>query len=93
MLCLISGEADPRQVIHAQRTQLYRELHAMTAQRNSLNPKTELARILLLNKAEMHLEAELRWLDITETRLEEVRRQPLPEPRARPRGRPKKRAD
>jgi len=90
MLCLISGEADPRQVIHIQRSQLYRELHAVMAQRNRLDPKTELARILLLSKAEMHLEADLRWLDITEARLAEVQRQPLPEPQARPRGRPRK---
>ncbi len=90
MLCLISGEADPQQVIHAQRAQLYRELHAIMAQRSGLDPRAELARILLLSKAEMHLEAELRWLDITEARLDEVRRQPLPEPAARPRGRPRK---
>jgi len=90
MLCLISQEADPRQVIRAQRAELYRELHAITTQRNGLNPRTQLARILLLSKAEMHLEAELRWLDITEARLEEVRRQPLPEPSPRPRGRPRK---
>jgi len=90
MLCLISGEADPYQVIQAQRAQLYRELHATMAQRSALDPKRELAKILLLSKAEMHLEAELRWLDITEARLDEVRRQPLPEPPARPRGRPRK---
>ncbi len=90
MLCFSSGEADPRQVIRTQRAQLYRELHAVMAQRSGLDPKTDLARVLLLNKAEMHLEAELRWLDITEARLDEVRRQPLPEPSARPRGRPRK---
>lgn len=90
MLCLASDEADPREVIRAQRAQLYRELHAITAQRNSLNARSDLARILLLSKAEMHLEAELRWLDITEARLAEVQRQPLPEPAPRPRGRPRK---
>ena len=38
----------------------------------------------------MHLEADLRWLDITELRLEEVKGQPLPEPEIRPRGKTKK---
>jgi len=38
-----------------------------------------------------HIEADLRWLEIIETRLDEVRRQPLPEPAIRPRGRPAKR--
>jgi len=38
----------------------------------------------------MHLEADLRWLDTAEARLDEIRRQPLPEPEAKPRGRPRK---
>ncbi len=38
----------------------------------------------------MHLEADLRWLDIAEQRLDEVKLHPLPEPEIRPRGRPKK---
>ena len=90
VLCLVSGEGDPRQVIRAQRAQLYRELHSITTQRNNLNPRRDLARVLLFSKAEMHLEAELRWLDMTEARLDEMRRQPLPEPALRPRGRPRK---
>jgi hypothetical protein len=32
----------------------------------------------------------VRWLDMLEGRLDEVKRQPLPEPEAKPRGRPKK---
>jgi DNA-binding PadR family transcriptional regulator len=90
MLALVLGAADPYQVIHIQRTHLYKELHAITAQRTRADPKTELSRILLLDKAAMHLEADLRWLDISEARLDEVKRQPLPEPAARPRGRPRK---
>jgi len=38
----------------------------------------------------MHLEADLRWLDMVEGRLDEIRSHPPPEPEMRPRGRPKK---
>lgn len=90
MLSLVTGEADPHRVIYTQRASLYQELHALTAQRANADPKSELAHILLLDQAIMHLEADLRWLDMIEARLDEVRRQPLPEPEARPRGRPPK---
>ncbi len=88
MLCLATGEADPRQVIQTQRVALYQDLHDLVAQRSQADPKTSLAQILLLDQAVMHLEADLRWLDMIEARLDEVRQQPLPKPEARPRGRP-----
>ena len=90
MLILATGEASPRKVIQTQRARLYRELHAITAQRKRANPKTELAQILLMDKTVMHLEADLRWLDMIDARMDEVKKQPLPEPEAKPRGRPKK---
>jgi len=90
MVGLVSSEADPARLIQTQRAHLFRELHAATAQRDGYDPKTEMAQILLLDKSIMHLEADLRWLDITETRLDEVKRQPLPEPEIRRRGRPRK---
>jgi DNA-binding PadR family transcriptional regulator len=90
MVGLASGKADPSRLIQSQRAHLFQELHAATAQRDRHDPATEIAQILLLDKAIMHLEADLRWLDMIEVRLEEVRRQPLPEPEIRPRGRPKK---
>lgn len=93
ILALVSGAADPYQLIHIQRTHLYRELHAITTQRARIDPNRELAKILLLEKAAMHLEADLRWLDMTEARLDEIRHQPLPEPEPKPRGRPKKTAE
>lgn len=90
MLSLVSNEANPRTLLQTQRTQLYQEMHAITTQRNSLNPKAALARILLLDKAIMHFEADLRWIDMVEARLDDVKRQPLPEPETKPRGRPRK---
>ena len=90
MTALVSGAADPGRIIQIQRSLLYQELHAATTLRESYNPRAEIAQILLLDKSIMHIEADLRWLDITEMRLEEIKRQPLPEPEIRPRGRPKK---
>jgi DNA-binding PadR family transcriptional regulator len=90
MTALVSGEADTSRLVQTQRATLYQELHAATTMRDGYNPHTEMAQILLLDKSIMHLEADLRWLDFAELRLEEVKRQPLPEPEVRPRGRPKK---
>lgn len=90
MTALVSGAADPWRIIQIQRSLLYQELHAATTLRESYNPRAEIAQILLLDKSIMHIEADLRWLDITEMRLEEIKRQPLPKPEIRPRGRPRK---
>jgi DNA-binding PadR family transcriptional regulator len=93
MIALACGVANPDQLIQTQRAHLYRELHNITIQRSQADPKKELANILLLDKTVMHLEADLRWLDMIEARLDEIRRQPLPEPESKPRGRPKKISD
>ena len=90
MMALATGEKDLSKVISIQRAYLYQELHDLTALRMQLDPQTGLARILLLDQAVMHLEADLRWMDMIEARLEDVRRQPLPEREVRPRGRPPK---
>jgi len=90
MIGLTSGEANPRKVIRTQRSHLLQELHSATALRDSYDKKSAMAQILLLDKAIMHLEADLRWLDMAEMRLDEVKRQLIPEPEMRPRGRPKK---
>ena len=90
MLCVVTGQADPYRVIYIQRSSLYRELHDLTTQRSQANPRSELAQILLYDQAIMHLEADLRWLDMIESRLDDIQRQPLPEPAPRQRGRPPK---
>lgn len=87
----VAGGQAAQRVIQVQRAALYRALHRVTARRQAADPKEELGQILLLDKTAMHLEADLRWLEMVEARLEEVRRQPLPQPEPRPRGRPKKR--
>ncbi len=90
MIALVSREGKLDRIIQTQRAHLFQDLHAATTLRDSYNPRTEMAQILLMDKAVMHLEADLRWLDMAEMRLEEVKGQPLPEPEIRPRGRPHK---
>ncbi|WP_299024709.1 PadR family transcriptional regulator [uncultured Thermanaerothrix sp.] len=90
MIALATGQADPQRLIYTQRASLFQELHRLTALRMTLDPSTSLAHILLLDQAVMHLEADLRWLDMIEARLDDVRKQPIPEPELRPRGRPAK---
>ena len=93
MLAVAEPQGRARQVLQAQRRELFQELHDHTARRNALNPRRDLARILLLDSAIMHTEAELRWLDIVEARIDDIREQPPPQPVARPRGRPRKQRD
>lgn len=90
MLSLDDPGANPQRIIQTQRALLYQELHQVTSQRQQADPRQQLAQILRMDKTVMHLEADLRWLDMIEARLEEVRRQPKPQPEARPRGRPSK---
>ena len=90
MVSLYSDSIDPYQVIRAQRSRLYQDLHDLTARRNRIDSRRELSQIFLLDKSIMHLEADLRWLDLLEARLDDIRRQPLPQPHPKPRGRPKK---
>jgi DNA-binding PadR family transcriptional regulator len=90
MLTLPAGDNLTHQVIQAQRSTLYRELHRVTDFRQRADPNVDLAHILLMDKTVMHLEADLRWLDMVEARLDEMKRQPLPQREPRPRGRPPK---
>ncbi len=93
MLAIATDVAKPRHVLQIQRARLYQDLHALTVQRSKVDPQKDLAHILLLDSAVMHIEADLRWLDMVDARLDEIKRQPLPEPEMRPRGRPKKIVD
>ncbi|MBI3978673.1 MAG: PadR family transcriptional regulator, partial [Chloroflexi bacterium] len=66
MLAITCQAEEPYEVVQVQRRELFRELHSLTAARNALDQKRELPRILLLDGAIMHTEAELRWLDMIE---------------------------
>jgi DNA-binding PadR family transcriptional regulator len=90
MLALVSQPTKARQIVIVQRRGLFQELHDLTARRNALDARLHLARILLIDSAIMHTEAELRWLDMVEARLDDIRGQPLPLPPPRARGRPRK---
>jgi DNA-binding PadR family transcriptional regulator len=90
MIGLVSGEADPGRIIQSQRSRLYQELHDATTLRDRYDPHIEMAQILMVDKAIMHLEADLRWLDMIEMRLEAIKEQPIAEVESRRRGRPKK---
>ncbi len=90
LIGLISGRADPERLIQNQRALLFKEMHDATNQRDSYDPHTEMAQILLLDKVIMHLEADLRWLDLIERRMDAIRKQPMPEPEILRRGRPRK---
>jgi DNA-binding PadR family transcriptional regulator len=90
VLSLATGLVDSRKIIFRERAMLYQELHRATARRSEADPNSELSLILLLDKTVMHLEADLRWLDMLEARLEEIKDQPVAKPELRPRGRPRK---
>ncbi|MGB7539853.1 MAG: PadR family transcriptional regulator, partial [Anaerolineales bacterium] len=90
VLSFATGLADTRRIISRERAMLYQELHRATARRSEGDPERELSLILLLDKTVMHLEADLRWLDMLEARLDEIKSQPIAMPDLRPRGRPKK---
>jgi DNA-binding PadR family transcriptional regulator len=90
MISLATGDQLTPLVMKVQRDALYRELHRLTTQRQEVDPRVGLAHILLLDKTVMHLEADLRWLDMVEARLSSVRSQPMPHAELRPRGRPPK---
>lgn len=93
MVALVTGRGDPYRILAAQRSFVYQRLHDVTNQRDELDSQVELAQVLLLDKAIMYLEADLRWLDMIEARLDDIKRQPQPRPEVKPRGRPRKVAD
>ena len=92
MLSLFFGPVPPDEVLQTQRRELLSEMHELTHMRAETDPASELPWLLLLESAIMHLEADLRWLDMCEARLDELRHVPTPRHVSRPRGRPPRRS-
>jgi DNA-binding PadR family transcriptional regulator len=91
VLSLTGGPVAPEEVLMAQRRELYQELHQVTDLRRKADPRRELPWVLLLDSAAMHLEADLRWIDMCEARLPDLKHYtPPPPPPPRPRGRPRR---
>lgn len=87
---LTSGPVRPEQVLMAQRRALYQELHQATELRRNTDPRANLPLSLLLDSAIMHLEADIRWIEMVEVRLPDLKQFKPPPPEIRPRGRPKR---
>lgn len=87
-LSLLGGPVSPAEIIRQQRRHLLAEMHDLTAARRMADPLDELPWLLFLENAIAHLEADLRWLDTCESRLDDLNRVPTPPRPAGRRGRP-----
>lgn len=90
MLAITSGVQEPYSVLRTQRTSLYRDLHELMSLRQDAASRAALAQQLQLEQAVMHVEADLRWLELIEGRLDDMAKQTTVEPAPKPRGRPRK---
>ncbi|MEO8612896.1 MAG: PadR family transcriptional regulator [Chloroflexota bacterium] len=89
VLSLLGGPVSPEQVLIAQRRELYLQLHEATEMLRQADPDTQLPWVLLLESATMHLEADLRWIEMCEARLPDLKHYTPPQPPPKPRGRPR----
>ncbi len=92
VLSLVGGPVDPEQVLTVQRRELFRQLHEATEMRARADPQAQLPWVMLLDSAIMHLEADLRWIDMCEARLPDLKHYTPPKPTPKRRGRPPRRA-
>lgn len=88
-LSQLSGPVPIEDIIQNQRRKLLKELHQFTLERDSNKLDERPGHHFYLQSAIMHLEADLRWLDIVEEHLEELRSAPLPKYEPRSPGRPR----
>lgn len=90
VLSHLSDLVSAEDLLQNQRLKLLGELHELTRLRSDADQEEGIHRLLLLESAIMHLEADLRWLDLCESKLEDLGNVPLPRYESRSRGRPPK---
>ena len=90
VLSLVGGPVPPEQVLTMQRRELYQQLHEVTEMRLQADARTQLPWILLLESAIMHLEADLRWIEMCDVRLQDLKDYSPPKPAPKVRGRPRR---
>lgn len=90
VLSLIAAPISPEKLLTNQRRQLYQELHDVIDMRNQVDEQSELPLLLLLETVIVHLEADIRWIEMCEARLPDLKTFSPPEPKPQPRGRPPK---
>lgn len=90
VLSLIASPVSAEEILWAQRRELYQQLHQVIELRRQANPKTQLPWLLLLDSTVMHLEADLRWIEMCEARLPDLKQYKPPPAPAKTRGRPRK---
>ncbi len=86
---LLGGPVSAEQVLMAQRRELYQQLHEATELRRKTDTHTQLPWALLLDSAIMHLEADLRWIEMCEARMPDLMHYTPPKPEPTARGRPR----
>lgn len=89
VLSLINSPISTEQVLMVQRRELYQQLHQVTELRRSADPQTQLPWLMMLDGAIMHLEADLRWIEMCESRLPDLKHYTPPKPQPKARGRPR----
>jgi DNA-binding PadR family transcriptional regulator len=77
ILSLTVGSVDTLEVIQTQRRNLLEEMHQLACLKSKADPIVQLPWILLLDSAALHCEADLRWLDMCEGRLDKVKKAKL----------------
>lgn len=90
VLSLSGGPVSPEQILVTQRRELYQQLHQVTELRQQAHPRNDLPWLLLLESAAMHLEADLRWIEMCQARLDDLKQYSPPKPSPGQRGRPRK---